>query len=106
MAALDALIGGSIQWEVFNVESIVPFAENDGPVLRRDPLDALDEQYAGGGSLLRERGVPRLAPIVNYYPMGRIAERLGFHPEHNFEQWLDELRARPDARAPESGPWW
>lgn len=106
MAALDALIGGSIRWDVFNVESLVPFSEEDGPVLRRDPLDILDEHYAGGGSLLRERGVRRLAPVANYYPMGRIADRLGFRPEHNFEQWLDELRARPDARAPESGPWW
>ena len=106
MAALEAMIGGSIRWDVFNVESTVPFSEKDGPALRRNPLESLDEHFPGGGTLLRERGVKRLAPIVNYYPTERIAQRLGFRPDHNFEQWLDELRARPDVQAPESGPWW
>jgi UDP-glucose 4-epimerase len=106
IAALDALIAGSIRWDAFNVESAVPFSERDGPELRRDPLAILDRYYPGGGRLLRERGVPRLAPIVNYYPMRRIEDRLGFRPQHNFEQWIEELRSRTDERAPEQSPWW
>jgi nucleoside-diphosphate-sugar epimerase len=106
VAALEALAAGSIRWDVFNVESLVRFSEADGPALRGDPLEVIDRYYPGGGQLLRERGVPRLAPIVNYYPLTRIEERLGFRPEHNFEQWLEELRARPRERAPEASPWW
>jgi hypothetical protein len=50
--------------------------------------------------------VPRLAPIVNYFPMTRIEERLGFRPQYNFEQWLEEPRSRPGEQAPQASPWW
>lgn len=106
MASLDALARGAVRWDAFNVESAVPFSEDDGPQLRRDPLAVIDRYHPGAADLLRERGIRRLKPIVSYYPMQRIAERLGFRPACNFEQWLDELRARPDEQAPESGPWW
>ena len=106
IAAIDALIGGRTTWDAFNVESLVPFSTDDGPSLRSDPLPLLDRYYPGSTALLRERGVPRLNPIPNYYPMDRIADRLGFRPEYNFEQWLDDLRSRPDERAPDESPWW
>jgi len=60
----------------------------------------------GATDLLRERGVPRLAPIVNCFPMTRIEERLGFRPQYNFEQWLEEPRSRPEEQAPQASPWW
>jgi nucleoside-diphosphate-sugar epimerase len=106
IAALDVLAAGSLRWDAFNVESMVRFSEADGPGLRRDPLEVLDTYYPGATDLLRERGVPRLAPITSYYPMARIEARLRFRPEQNFEQWLDELRSRPEEKAPEDSPWW
>jgi hypothetical protein len=65
----------------------------------------LDTYYPGAAALLRERGVEALAPITVYYPMERAAERLGFRPQCNFAQWLDALRADPQARADKSPPW-
>ncbi len=106
LAALQALADRRVEWDAFNVESVVPFTDDDGPLLRRDPLDVVDRHYPGGGELLRERGVPRLNPITNYYPMRRIEERLGFRPRYNFDSWLGDLRARPGERAPEDSPWW
>ena len=106
LAAIDALTGGRVGWDVFNVESIVPFTEDDGPELRRDALTVLDRYFPDAAGLLRERGVPRLNPILNYYPMRRIEERLGFRPRCNFDRWLQELRSRPEERAPETSPWW
>ena len=106
LAAIDALAAGRVAWDAFNVESIVPFTEDDGPELRRDPLAVLDRYYTDASRLLRERGVPRLNPILNYYPMRRIEQRLGFRPRCNFDGWLDELRSRPEERAPERSPWW
>ncbi len=105
LASIDALTAGKLQWDAFNVESHVPFVEEDEPQLRQNPLPVLDQYYPGAAELLRERGVQELVPITVYYPMARAAERLGFRPQCNFEQWLDELRARPEERAEKSPPW-
>ena len=105
LASIDALTSGKLKWEAFNVESEVPFREEDEPQLRQNPLPVLDKYYPGAAELLRERGVGELAPITVYYPMDRAAERLGFRPQCNFEQWLAELRSRPEERAEKSPPW-
>ncbi len=105
LASIDALTGGKLQWDAFNVESYVPFVEEDEPQLRQNPLLVLDKHYPGATELLGERGVRELAPITVYYPMERAAERLGFRPRCNFEQWLEELRSRPEERAEKSPPW-
>ncbi len=105
VAAMSVVVDGRVRWDACNVESSVPFTEEDGPELRTNPLTVLDRYYPGAGDLLRERGVVRLAPITEYYPMERAADVLRFRPEHNFEQWLDELGARPDERLDRSPPW-
>lgn len=105
MASLDALIERRVEWDAFNVHSFLPFTAEDGPALRRDPLLPLDRHYPGAAALLRERGVARLQPIDSYFPMTRIAARLGFRPQCNFEQWLEDLRRQPDARADTDPPW-
>ena len=105
VVSIDALTSGKLQWDAFNVESQVPFSEEDGAQLRQEPLPVLDKYYPGVADLLRERGVHALAPITVYYPMARAAERLGFRPRCNFEQWLEQLRSRPEERAETSPPW-
>ena len=105
LVSIDALTAGKLQWDAFNVESEVPFREEDEPQLRQDPLPVLDKYYPGAAELLREHGVRELAPITVYYPMDRAAERLGFRPQCNFEQWLEELRSRPEEQAEKSPPW-
>ena len=105
MAAMDALLAGTIRWGAFNIESPLPFAEADGPGLRRDPLRVVDAYYPGAGDLLRGCGVEQLAPITEYFPMQRAEAELGFRPERDFGGWLEELRARPEERAETSPPW-
>ena len=105
MASLEALAAGRIHWGTFNVESVVPFTEEDGPQLHEDPLPVLDKYYPGATDLLRERGVESLSPIREYYPMKHAAEVLGFHPRCNFDRWLESLRERPEERAEKSPPW-
>ena len=65
----------------------------------------LDTYYPGASQMLRERGVEALAPITVTYPMGHAEQVLGFEPQCNFEQWLDELRGRPEERANTTPPW-
>ena len=105
MASLEALAAGKIHWDAFNVESLVPFTEEDGPLLRKDPLLVLDKYYPSATGLLRERGVESLAPIREYYPMEHAAQVLGLRPEWNFGEWLEELRERPEEWSEKNPPW-
>jgi hypothetical protein len=105
MASLEALVAGKIYWDAFNVESLVLFTEEDGPLLRKDPLLVLDKYYPSATELLQERGVESLAPIQEYYPMEHAAQVIGFRPEYNFDRWLEELRKRPEERAEKTPPW-
>jgi nucleoside-diphosphate-sugar epimerase len=105
LAAVVSLADGGARWEACNVTSLVPFMETDGPGLRHDPLLMLDKYYPGAPELLQERGVTRLQPIERFYPMEWAADQLKFQPRYNFEQWLEELRARPAERAEQDPPW-
>jgi nucleoside-diphosphate-sugar epimerase len=105
MAALGALIERRIEWDAFNVHSVLPFSQGDGPDLRRDPFIALDRHFPGSAALLRERGVTELTAIDSWFPTARLEQRLGYRPQCNFEQWLEELRSQPEARADKSPPW-
>jgi UDP-glucose 4-epimerase len=105
MAATGAIVSGGLCWGAFNVESLVPFREEDGPQLLRDPLPVLDTYYPGAADLLRERGVESLRPIHEIYPMGRAADVLGFRPACNVDRWLEELRSRPEERTARNPPW-
>ena len=105
VAALTALIERRVDWDVFNVESRLPFTSEDAGELRNDPLAVVDRHYPGARSLLAERGVTALKPIERWYPVDRLATRLGYQPKCSFGDWLDELARRPDARAAASPPW-
>jgi nucleoside-diphosphate-sugar epimerase len=105
LTSMDALTSGKLTWGSFNVESAVPFQDDDVEQLARDPLPVLDRYYPGASELLRERGVDSLAPITVSYPMDHAKQVLGFEPQCNFEQWLDELRSRPAERADTRPPW-
>ncbi len=105
MVSMEALTSGRIRWDAFNVESLVPFREEDTEQLARDPMPVLDKYYPGATDLMRERGVESLAPITVYYPMEHAEEVLGFRPECNFDRWLEDLRSRPEERAEKSPPW-
>ncbi len=103
--SVEAVSSGKVRWDAVNVESLLPFSEEDGPGLIADPLAAIDRHYPGATDLLQERGVEYLAPIHERYSVDRAAHVLGFRPECNFEQWLDDLRARPEERASRNPPW-
>ena len=55
MTSIDALTSGKISWDRFNVESVVPFQEDDAEQLALDPMPVLDKYYPGASELLRAR---------------------------------------------------
>ena len=105
VASVTAVADGRVEHEAFNVESVVPFGAGDDADLRRDPIVAIERHMPGAADLLRSRGIDRLKPVTEIFPMARIEERLGFRPRRNFVEWLEELRARPEERATASPPW-
>lgn len=105
MAAVRALTEGGVRWAAFNVESPVPFVHDDGPALRSDLLAVVDRYWPGARALLQDRGVESLQPITELYPMQAIGRELGFRPRCDFGAWLEELRARPEARSETPVPW-
>lgn len=108
-AAVDRLgRGGSRSgsgFEALNVESPLPFAPDDAASLRDDPLGVLDRHWPGASDLLRSRGVARLQPVTEIFPVRRLEEALGIRPSHDFGAWLRELERRPDEHAAASPPW-
>lgn len=106
MASIDALTSGAVTWDAFNVESALPFRQEDAGQLDLDPMPVLDRYYPGASELLRERGVRGLAPVSVYYPVDHARQVLGFTPRCTFDRWLEELRRRPDARAEDDDPPW
>ncbi|HVM30059.1 MAG TPA: NAD(P)-dependent oxidoreductase [Candidatus Limnocylindrales bacterium] len=105
LAALAALGRGEVAYGAYNVEAPVPFTVEDAPDLRRDPLAALERHLPGSSELLRARGVRSLKPITEVFPVSRLAKELGFHPRYDFAAWLEQLSARPGARAVADPPW-
>jgi len=105
VASIDALADGRIGHEAFNVESAVPFEAADAHLLRHDRLAAVERHYPGARALLAERGVANLKSCTEWFSMQLIEERLGFRPQHNFDEWLAELARRPSERATASPPW-
>ena len=105
LAAVDALAGGRVAYDVLNVESPLPFTADDGPALRSDPLLAIDRHFPGGANLLRERGVTELKPVTEVFDTRRLEERLGVRPRHDFGEWLAQLARRPAERAETNPPW-
>jgi nucleoside-diphosphate-sugar epimerase len=105
IAAIASLDRGQVEHEAFNVEAPLAVGPTDGPDLRRRPLEAIDRRYPGSGALLRARGVRSLRPITEIFPVGRLEDRLGFRPAHDFDAWLRELESRPEERTANDPPW-
>ena len=105
VAAVDRLGGGGSRFEAVNVESPLPFASDDAASLRADLVGVLDRHWPGASDLLRSRGVSRLQPVTEVFPVGRLQEGLGIQPCHDFGAWLRELERRPDEHATTSPPW-
>jgi nucleoside-diphosphate-sugar epimerase len=105
MASLAALMDGRLTWDVFNVQSPLPFTREDGIELRRDAFAVVGRRFPGARELLSQRGVSSLAPVDRWFPVRRLEERLGYIPSCTFGGWLDDLRRRPDERTSKSPPW-
>jgi UDP-glucose 4-epimerase len=91
LLALGAVASEEITCETFLIHSAKPFAPEDWPEMEYDPKEVVERYYPGTVELLAKHGlhVPRIPylPVIN-----KAIETLGYDPQHNFEQFLSELR--------------
>lgn len=89
--ALGAVIAGEFLCEKFLIHSAKPFAPGDFPQIEYDPVEVVEKYYPGTTELLAYHGM--VVPRIPYLPViDKAVEMLGYDPQHNFEQFLAELR--------------
>jgi UDP-glucose 4-epimerase len=91
LLALGAVMNEEFACEAFLIQCAKPFTEADWPQLATDPNPVLEKYWPGSVDLLAENG---LAPpkIHVHYDITKAHTRLGYEPEHNFEEFLAKLK--------------
>jgi len=90
--ALGAVMEESFGFETFLIQCARPFTDNDWPSLATDPEKTLDTYYPGVSKVLAENDMR--VPLVHHgYDITKAVTMLGYDPQHNFEQFIDRLRA-------------
>jgi nucleoside-diphosphate-sugar epimerase len=89
--ALGAVLNEEFTCEAFLIQSQKPFTNEDWPQLANDPAPVLEKYWPGSVELLAEHGLatPR---IHIHYDITKAQTKLGYEPEHNFEEFLAKLR--------------
>jgi nucleoside-diphosphate-sugar epimerase len=89
--ALGAVIAEEFACETFLIHCAKPFTEDDWPELLSDPDSVIERYYPGAVRLLAEHGLA-IPQIHTRYDISKAVSRLGYDPQRNFEQFLDQLR--------------
>ena len=81
----------------FNIESALPFDDDDGKPLRDDPTAVIARHWPAGPALLARAGVQPWGPVNEVYDITRAGEELGWRPEYGFAAFLNALEAGRDS---------
>ena len=89
--ALGAVLNEEFACEPFLIQCAKPFTDEDWPQLANDPNPVLEKYWPGSVELLAENGLA--APRIHVrYDIGKAQSKLGYEPEHNFEEFLARLK--------------
>jgi UDP-glucose 4-epimerase len=92
--ALGAVIAEEFACETFLIHSAKPFTEDDWPELATNPDAVIERYYPGALDLLAEHGLA-VPQIHTRFDISKAVTKLGYDPQHNFEQFLAQLRETP-----------
>lgn len=87
---LLALEVGGIEHETFIIMPNIPWTPQDAEASNRDPESVIARYFPEAIEPMRQAGIEP-PPIEWYYDTTKAKQMLGFHPKHNFGEFLGEL---------------
>jgi nucleoside-diphosphate-sugar epimerase len=94
LASLRVLERRATWFDVFNIESAVPFTADDASVLPHDPMSVIARHWPQARGLLAASGAELWGGIQHFYDISHAADSLGWRPQFNFGEFLEALRSQ------------
>jgi nucleoside-diphosphate-sugar epimerase len=95
--------------DFFNIMADTPFLESDCKPLHQDAVAVLERYWPGSRKLFQEKDIDPSEHLWGRaaWPVTKAKTRLGYHPEWNFDRFLEAVREDDAARYPFIGlPHW
>lgn len=89
--ALGCVVAEEFSCEAFLIHCAKPFTDDDWPELVSKPDDVIEGYYPGALLTLANHGLS-VPAIHTRYDISKAVTMLGYDPQHNFEQFLAQLR--------------
>ena len=90
--ALGCVLAEEIRCEEYLIHCAKPFVDADWPELETNPGPVIERYYPGATAVLEAHGLT-VPHIHHRYDITKAMTELGYDPQHNFDQFLAELRA-------------
>jgi UDP-glucose 4-epimerase len=87
-----------VTFGIFNISARSPFQREDGPELLTDAPAVIRRYYSDAEEVFRAHGWTLPASIDRIYVTEKAERLLGYAPQHNFAELLDDLRSNRNAR--------
>ncbi|MCP8615654.1 NAD-dependent epimerase/dehydratase family protein [Salirhabdus salicampi] len=110
-AFIQGLSNEEIGFDYFNIMSAVPFTVEDEKLLYSKPRDIIEKYYPGSKEIFTAKevdveGILRMWGTT-YWSIQKAAEKLNFHPQYNFDGFLQALKEDDRDYYPFANlPWW
>jgi nucleoside-diphosphate-sugar epimerase len=98
-AHLLAAQNRDIKFDIFTISARSPFRREDTSELMTDAPAVIRRYYPDAEDVFRAQGWALPASIDRVYVTEKAERLLGYAPQHNFAELLDELRADADWRS-------
>jgi hypothetical protein len=92
-------------FDCVNVMAETPFGREDAHALASRPAEVIENRWPGTSNLVAARGltIESLVWGSAIWPVDKARRALGYQPRHNFDGFLDALRAGDAAYYPFAG---
>ena len=89
--ALGAVLAEECRCEPFLIHCAKPFQDTDWPALEAEPAKVIEHYYPGAVELLAKHNL-KVPKVHTRYDISKAVTVLGYDPQHNFPQFLAQLR--------------
>jgi UDP-glucose 4-epimerase len=93
-----AALNQDISFDIFNISARSPFQREEAPELLTDAPAVIRRYYPDAENMFRARGWELPCSVDRVYVAEKAERVLGYTPQHNFAELLDQLKADLDVR--------